>query len=330
MSLIRVARVALAAVGVSVLTTAAASGATTTLGPTDLSTGGLSSFSAPWSSTLLNRSSSSGLTAATAPGTITTWRFAGAGAGHVQLFIVQPAPTPNGYRAVAASAVETVGPGLNTFSTALPIAPGQLPVLWLGANTAVYARPDGAWTEYASLATPTVGVTDTYSVGPANQVLYNADEEVADAVGNAPAPPNPVVGSLSAASGSTAGGETLTISGENFSSGSTVAFGDVPATSVTVDRFNQLTVVVPPHAEGAVDVRVTNSSGTSAVVNADAYTFVAPPAPPVSDAPPAVASAPSQTVAPKKPAKKTPKKHKKHHATKKHHAAKKHTAAKHG
>jgi hypothetical protein len=296
MSLPRVARTAaLLSVGLTLATSASALGATTTLGPSDLSPiGAFDPGDAPFDLTYTNLLG----TTATQSGTITTWRFVSPRGGHAQLAIVAPSATPGDYTTVAVSPMQMLSAGLNTFSTSLPIAAGQLAAVAVASGTSFWETLDASASVVARLGLPTVGATDSYTVAPGGFTLFNADEDYVATY----APPNPVVGSLSAASGSTAGGETLTISGENFSSGSTVAFGDVPATSVTVDRFNQLTVVVPPHAEGAVDVRVTNSSGTSAVVNADAYTFVAPPAPPVSDAPPAVASAPSQTVAPKMPA----------------------------
>jgi hypothetical protein len=69
----------------------------------------------------------------------------------------------------------------------------------------------------------------------------------------------------------------VTISGENFTGTSRVLFGDVPAASVTVDLFNRLVAVTPPHAPGGYDVRVVTAGGTSPQVDPDAFTFVAPP-----------------------------------------------------
>lgn len=90
----------------------------------------------------------------------------------------------------------------------------------------------------------------------------------------------PVVTSLAPTSGSTAGGTTVSISGGNFqSSGVTVRFGGVAATSVNVTSSSNLTAVAPAHAAGAVDVVVSNPDGQGATL-ASAYTYVTPPAGP--------------------------------------------------
>jgi hypothetical protein len=84
----------------------------------------------------------------------------------------------------------------------------------------------------------------------------------------------PMVDSLSQSSGSSAGGDTITIRGQNFTDGTGVLFGGVPANSVTLVNYSTLRVVTPPHAAGAVDVKIVNRNGTSPQVDADAFTFV--------------------------------------------------------
>ena len=86
----------------------------------------------------------------------------------------------------------------------------------------------------------------------------------------------PTVSRVSPASGPTAGGSTVTITGSGFLSGSTVRFGTVMATSVTVSSTGTITAVSPA-GSGAVDVTVTNGNGTSATSTADRFTYVAPP-----------------------------------------------------
>ena len=71
-------------------------------------------------------------------------------------------------------------------------------------------------------------------------------------------PPPPTVNTVSPASGPTAGGTAVTISGGNFVSGATVAFGGKPATNVTYVSRTTLTAETPAHDVGAVDVVVTN------------------------------------------------------------------------
>ena len=99
----------------------------------------------------------------------------------------------------------------------------------------------------------------------------------------APFGPAPTVTGVGPASGSTAGGTTVTVTGTNFSacsSGIAVNFGGTPGTNVTVTSPTTLTVTSPAGAVGPVDVTVVMPGGTSATSAADTFTYVAPaPAP---------------------------------------------------
>jgi len=86
----------------------------------------------------------------------------------------------------------------------------------------------------------------------------------------------PILLSMSSHGGPTAGGQTFTITGENFSDGVGVLFGNQPASSVILNSSKQLTVVSPAHAAGAVDVRVIQRGGLSDPNGFDGYTFTAP------------------------------------------------------
>jgi hypothetical protein len=88
------------------------------------------------------------------------------------------------------------------------------------------------------------------------------------------------VSGLSPASGSIAGGTTVTINGGGFVVGSTnVQFGGVAAGSVTVLSPTQLTVVTPAHAAGVVSVVVINGrGGMGTLSNSFTYTDSLPPA----------------------------------------------------
>ncbi len=78
---------------------------------------------------------------------------------------------------------------------------------------------------------------------------------------------------LSPASGSTAGGETITINGTGFSSATSVSFGANSAVP-TVVSDSRLTVTAPAGAAGSVGVSVTTAGGTN---NGLSYTYVAAP-----------------------------------------------------
>ncbi|GFN32649.1 IPT/TIG domain-containing protein [Paenibacillus xylaniclasticus] len=76
--------------------------------------------------------------------------------------------------------------------------------------------------------------------------------------------PAPVVTSVTESSGSPAGGETVTITGQNFFPGLTVTFGSTAATDVVVVSDTEITATVPAGAQGTVDVKVRNVDGQSA------------------------------------------------------------------
>jgi len=81
----------------------------------------------------------------------------------------------------------------------------------------------------------------------------------------------PIISSLSYPGSQTAvdpdGGETITISGANFTSGVNVKFGDTYATSVTRTNSTSLSVVVPALSAGTYDVYVVNGDGMQATLS---------------------------------------------------------------
>jgi hypothetical protein len=83
----------------------------------------------------------------------------------------------------------------------------------------------------------------------------------------------PTITAVSPTSGPHAGGQTVTITGTNFTGATAVKFGTTSATNVTVVSATKITVHTPAHAAGLVDVRVTTPSGTSAITTTDHYTF---------------------------------------------------------
>lgn len=88
----------------------------------------------------------------------------------------------------------------------------------------------------------------------------------------------PVVASLSPATGGQDGGNTVTITGQNFVSGATVKFGDNEATDVVVVSATEITCKTPP-GTGSVDVTVTNPDA-QAGTKTGAFSYVAPMNPP--------------------------------------------------
>lgn len=86
----------------------------------------------------------------------------------------------------------------------------------------------------------------------------------------------PAVRSVSPISGPAAGGATVTVTGSGFGAGTTVSFGDVPATAVSVGSPTSLTATAPAMAAtspGTIDVTVRTPDGTSALSAADQYSY---------------------------------------------------------
>jgi hypothetical protein len=83
----------------------------------------------------------------------------------------------------------------------------------------------------------------------------------------------PAVTKVSPASGPSAGGTSVTITGVQLRGATAVTFGGVASSSVTVVSATSITAVAPPGA-GTVDVRVTTSAGQTAASAADHFTYV--------------------------------------------------------
>jgi hypothetical protein len=98
-------------------------------------------------------------------------------------------------------------------------------------------------------------------------------------LGDLASPPNcPVVTAVRPTKGAPGGGNTVTVTGANFSQATSVRFGDVPATSFSVTSPGSVVARVPPGPAGGtvVDVTVSDPGGTSRTVAADRYAYVLP------------------------------------------------------
>lgn len=84
----------------------------------------------------------------------------------------------------------------------------------------------------------------------------------------------PTITSVSPNAGVVSGGASVTIRGANYSGtpgATSVTFGGVPATNVSVLGSGMITARTPAHAIGAVDVVVTTASETATLVNGFTY-----------------------------------------------------------
>ncbi len=87
----------------------------------------------------------------------------------------------------------------------------------------------------------------------------------------------PTVNSVAPSSGPAAGGTAVTLTGTGFTGATSVRFGGVAATGLTVLNDSTITVNAPSGSAGTVDVTVTTPGGTSSFRSADQFTYLAAP-----------------------------------------------------
>jgi hypothetical protein len=130
----------------------------------------------------------------------------------------------------------------------------------------------GSWSEFAGSGSVTMSCS-----GAVSECEVKMD---ADVTGKAtfPAIPPPTVTMVNPDKGSTAGGQTVTITGTNLGEATQVKFGTTTVSAFDSDTPTEIVLQVPSHAAGQFDVTVSTAGGTSTTNAADEYTYVAPPA----------------------------------------------------
>lgn len=141
-------------------------------------------------------------------------------------------------------------------------------------------------------ATTITATTPSGSIGARDVVVTNPTSETGTGAGLFTYATPPTVTAIAPATGPTAGGTPVTITGTGFVNGATVTIGGASATTVAFVSSATLTAVTPAGAAGAAHVVVTNPNTVSGT-GLGLFTFVGnnPPAP----TPPAMAPA-SQTL----------------------------------
>lgn len=86
----------------------------------------------------------------------------------------------------------------------------------------------------------------------------------------------PTIASITPAMGPAVGGQSVTISGTGFASGTAVSIGSQACTSPNIVSSLQMTCVTPAKSSGSYDVKVTNSDTQFASLS-NGYTFQGPP-----------------------------------------------------
>jgi subtilase family serine protease len=87
----------------------------------------------------------------------------------------------------------------------------------------------------------------------------------------------PTVTGLNTATGPTAGGTTVIITGTDFTGATAVYFGNTVATNVVVNSATQITVTSPLATVGTVHIKVSGPGGTSTTSSADQFTYLLTP-----------------------------------------------------
>lgn len=195
------------------------------------------------------------------------------GAGHtsmIGMMIVNAAPQ---------------GPAINSIAPASGTTSGGTAVTITGSGF----QP-GATVAFGGVAAKDVHVvnsstiTATTPVGPASEelqvdvIVTNPDDTSATLhPGFSYTQPSLSVTGISPSVNFIAGGGTVTIVGEGFSNAvaSSVSFGGVAATNVTIDSPISMHVTLPAHTAGTVDVVVT--VGSSTVTKSASFTYQAIP-----------------------------------------------------
>jgi uncharacterized protein (TIGR03382 family) len=199
-----------------------------------------------------------------------------------QILARTPAGTPgladvvftngDGQSATLAGAFRYVpAPGLSAISPAHGLAQGGTIITLTGtdfvpgAAVLVGTRPASAVTVVSPTSITAVesggavGVVDVKVINPDGQSVTLAAAFTRDG------PPS--LTSISPAVSTSAGGQTVTLTGTGFNPGATVLFGTSAATNVTVVSATEVTAVTPAHAAAVVSVRLQNTDGQYATLD---------------------------------------------------------------
>jgi len=85
--------------------------------------------------------------------------------------------------------------------------------------------------------------------------------------------PPPNITTVNPSKGHGHGGDTVVITGTNFTGATAVRFDVNNALSYIVNSDNQITAISPSHAKGIIDIVVTTPYGTSSIVPGDKYEY---------------------------------------------------------
>jgi len=146
----------------------------------------------------------------------------------------------------------------------------------LGSFNVTFGGVNATSVTWNSATSITATVPSNNTAGAKDVVIINNDGQTATRMGAYTYATAPTVTSVAPASGSTAGTNTVTIQGTDFTGATVVKFGVTAATPFTVNSPTKITATAPAHIAGLVDVTVTTPGGISATSSSDQYTYVTP------------------------------------------------------
>ena len=123
-------------------------------------------------------------------------------------------------------------------------------------------------------ATTVKAMTGAHAAGMVNVSVDTTHGTVTMANAFSYVSPVPTITSLTPASGTTAGGTAVTITGTHLTGSGQVKFGGMTATSFSVENPTTIRAVTNAHGAGRVSVAVHTAHGTAALETA--FSFVAP------------------------------------------------------
>jgi hypothetical protein len=138
----------------------------------------------------------------------------------------------------------------------------------------LYSLPSA---DFHDITTGSTGASPTYDAGPGYDLATGIGSPVANLLIPGLVDYQPTVTVVSPATGSAAGGTSVTITGTDFTGATLVDFGSSPATNVVVKSATQITAT-SPSGSGMVNVTVTGPGGVSATSAADEFTYASAPA----------------------------------------------------
>lgn len=200
------------------------------------------------------------------------------------------ATVTNGNGSSSSTQVATVIPVVTSSTANLASDATSLTINGFGfsttpASNTVAFSPAGVGTVTASTNTSlTVTSVSGLTAGALNAVVTSNSQSSGAAVQVATVVvPAPTVTSINPASGSTAGGTSVTISGTGFTGATGATVGGVALSSFSVSNATTITGTTGVHAAGAVNVAITGSPGGASTGGTGIFTYVAPPTLSIND-----------------------------------------------